>query len=247
MSSNKQDILNSLQQNQELIETIRSAYENASNNHLISINDASKLFDTIIRSTIKDLTASNISKSDNSWRSEQKSYFSGRGRQWVYIELNKMLSILDLYEEEDNYDFDQYRKNITRHGKAWARYSGSRISPVTNEPSAVFEIRYQGSKIPETKVVFVLSHNEAIELSDSDRLEDGKTPHQLNLEDTTVKSENKVNNNKKPSTKNKTDIKKEESEILDIDVSNPPATNNPDEWEDFLRNVGLNCDQKEEV
>lgn len=188
-------------------------------------------------------------KTDNSWRSEQKALFSGRGRQWIYVSLDKIDRVLEHYQNDLGKDLSDYRANVSKHGKAWVRYSGPRINPATNRPCAAFEIRYQGSKIPQTDTYYAIDHDDCLLLTEEDRLEDGKTPHQLGLEGN-IQVSKKASNPEKIEKKQKKQVKKTNqsksdfNEIFDelnsIEITNDiPASNNPQEWEDFLKKEGL--------
>jgi DNA-binding protein H-NS len=114
---------------------------------------------------------------DNTWRTEQKDLFTGRGRQWIYVPIETV----EAFREESN-----VHEFFDTHGLAWIRYSGPRI--VDNTQQAAFEVRTLGSKINAPQNLVYLPHDE-IMLNEFDRLEDGKTPHQLKLEETQSESE----------------------------------------------------------
>lgn len=117
---------------------------------------------------------------DNTWRSEQKDLFTGRGRQWVYVPID---SVEAFREESDVHQF------FDAADSAWVRYSGPRI--VDNTQQAAFEVRTSGSKISTPQNLIYLPHDE-IMLNEFNRLEDGKTPHQLKLEETQSEPENET-------------------------------------------------------
>jgi len=194
------------------------------------------------------------SKTDNSWRAEQKALFSGRGRQWIYVSLDKINKVLDHYHNDLGKDLSDYKANVEKHGKAWVRYSGPRINPASNKPCAAFEIRYQGSKIPQTDTYYAIDHDECFLLTEEDRLEDGKTPHQLGLE-VNIQANKKVVNTEKIQTKqkkqdkksnqNKSEFNKIFDELNSVEITNDiPASNNPQEWEDFLKKEGLSFEEE---
>ena len=191
-------------------------------------------------------TKSSRQSKDNSWKTEQKALFSGRGRQWIYVELKDINPVLDFHEEQ-GHDVSNYRELVNNHGKAWVRYSSARINPVTDLPCAAFEIRYQGSKVPQPGVFYAIDHDVIMNITDDMRLEDGKTPHQLNLEgDNAPSAPKKVSKPKKVKVK-KQDTSSELDELAAAlqpsapvpDESNDfPESLDPKEWEEFLMNEG---------
>lgn len=115
---------------------------------------------------------------DNSWRSEQKALFSGRGRQWIKLTIDQISSTLDEFKA-NNFDTDAYESWITAAGYAWVRYNGPRLND--GDASAAFEVRLNGSKVDSPSTLFYLSHEDAMNISDDDRLPN--TPYGLRLED----------------------------------------------------------------
>ena len=114
---------------------------------------------------------------DNTWRGEQKALFTGRGMQWIYVSNDKVFDVV-LWDDV----VTQFFKDA---GQAWVRYLGPRIEG--DEKMAAFEVRTSGSKIPGGKTIYI-SHEE-IMAGEFTRLEDGKTPAQLGLEETKVASQ----------------------------------------------------------
>ncbi|NDB66134.1 MAG: hypothetical protein EB168_10805 [Euryarchaeota archaeon] len=116
---------------------------------------------------------------DNTWRTEQKDLFSGRGRQWIYVPIEAV----EAFREESN-----VHEFFDAHGSAWVRYAGPRLSD--NVQMAAFEVRTLGSKIDAPQNLIYLPHDEImLNEFNLNRLEDGKTPHQLKLEETKSESE----------------------------------------------------------
>jgi hypothetical protein len=113
---------------------------------------------------------------DNTWRGEQQDLFAGRGRQWIYVPVEAVEAFREESEVHEYFD---------EAGKAWVRYVGPRISG--DEKMAAFEVRTSGSKVP-SKSYIMIPHDEVM-AGELDRLEDGKTPHQLGLEVTKVESQ----------------------------------------------------------
>lgn len=232
-----------------------------------SYSRLSQTMSTIMRQEIKPIMQQKRSSSsgtsnkpqtprqskNNSWKSEQKELFAGRGRQWIYVDLQDINPVLDLYEEQ-GHDVSNYRELVNNHGKAWVRYSSARINPVTDVPCAAFEIRYQGSKVPQPGVFYAIDHDIVMNITDDMRLEDGKTPHQLNLE-----GDNSPSAPKKASKPKKVKVKEQESSELDVlaeslqpsapvpDESNDfPESLDPKEWEEFLMNEGYSYDDMDD-
>lgn len=115
---------------------------------------------------------------DNTWRTEQKALFSGRGMQWIYVDIDIVNDILN----ED----DEVKPFFDAQGKAWVRYSGPRI--VDNQQMAAFELRNHGSKIPAPKNLVYLQHDVIMEEL-FERLDEGKTPFALGLESSPVEND----------------------------------------------------------
>lgn len=175
--------------------------------------------------------------SDTDWRKMQKSYFSGRGRVWVYLKTSEILSTIHEYDE---YDMSNYVNCIEKKGKAWVRYLGPGLSKKNRKKIAKFEIRFQGSKVPQNDVYHEICHEWLLENIDQiERLEDGKTPFNLGLEDfenaetTTIK---KVKSSKQIVSKVKNKDIKLKSNVT-IKESDIPASRDPKEWEEFLLKI----------
>lgn len=117
---------------------------------------------------------------DNTWRAEQQALFSGRGQQWIYVPIDSVSHLL----EEDN----EVQEFFEAAGQAWVRYAGPRIED--NTQMAAFEVRTLGSKVPMPKNLIYIPHDE-IMAGEFNRLEDGKTPAQLKLEEISQPVEDK--------------------------------------------------------
>ena len=109
---------------------------------------------------------------DNTWRAEQKALFTGRGMQWIYVPIDSVSHLL----EEDN----EVQEFFEAAGQAWVRYAGPRIED--NTQMAAFEVRTLGSKVPTPKNLIYIPHEEIMS-GEFNRLEEGKTPAQLKLEE----------------------------------------------------------------
>lgn len=117
---------------------------------------------------------------DNTWRSEQQALFSGRGQQWIYVPIDSVSHLL----EEDN----EVQEFFEAAGQAWVRYAGPRIED--NTQMAAFEVRTLGSKVPSPKNLIYIPHDDIMS-GEFTRLEDGKTPAQLKLEEISQPVEDK--------------------------------------------------------
>ena len=113
---------------------------------------------------------------DTTWRSELKSMFSGRGRQWIKVTHEFIQPYLDKFDE-DGIDTKDYRSWIESKGHAWVRFNGPRIHNGVN--SGGFEIRTSGSKIDHPKQLCYIPSDELIE-DKIDRLPG--TPFSMGLE-----------------------------------------------------------------
>lgn len=111
---------------------------------------------------------------DNTWRSEQKALFTGRGQQWIYVELDQVSEVIS--------DDDEVTPFFKEAGQAWVRYAGPRMDG--DNQVAAFEVRTSGSKVPGGKLIYI-AHDEVMS-GEFTRLQDGKTPAQLGLEETKV-------------------------------------------------------------
>ena len=200
----------------------------------------------VLNNSIKPISTVSLSnKKDNSWRIEQKQKFSGRGRQWVFVSLDEINLTLERLRSE-GFDTTSYEENINREGKAWVRYSGPKLG-FNNLPVASFEVRLEGST-KNSKALYYHDNNEVDKL---ERLPDGKTPKKLKLEeDPSNIPKIKINLN---STKNinnvdvlnKKTIKKKANESKDLITNDvlpePPKSNDPEVWEEFLDKEDLNA------
>lgn len=114
---------------------------------------------------------------DNTWRSDQKALFSGRGNQWIKVSIEDVQPTLSLFQGV-GIDVDDYARWTNNAGYAWVRYAGPRIND--GEPSAAFEVRTGGSKIDHPKQLFYMPHDLAMCITAEDRLPN--TPYALGLE-----------------------------------------------------------------
>ena len=110
-----------------------------------------------------------------SWKISQKSHFGGRGAKWVRVEGELYQKLLERIEELKDFDFSNLLEHFNTAGFGWIRYS----KPVgtDNQQQAAFEIRWAGSKVDCPKSLFIISSDDAVNLT---RL--GATPFKLGLE-----------------------------------------------------------------
>ena len=206
--------------------------------------DYRKEVESLLKENVKPLT-SRSGKSGDDWRSEIKSKFSGRGAKWVFVSLENIEPRLKVLELE-GIDCSDYRKNITKLGKAWIRFSGPRIN--NDIKCASFEIRTEGSTIDHPKqlhLIYIDGLDNVIETMPG-------TPKALKLEEDSAPM---------PKTKKKDKIKEVEIDTSSVQVlaneinneledevvlSEPPQSDDPKEWESFLAAEGL-IDEELEV
>jgi hypothetical protein len=190
-------------------------------------------------------TVSVTNKKDNTWRNEQKQKFSGRGRQWVFVSLSQISKTIERLNAE-GFDTSSYEENINRLGKAWVRYSGPKLG-YDNLPVASFEVRLKGS----TKNSKALYYHDNNDLDNLERLPDGKTPKKLMLEEDpsnipkikiNIDKSKKVNNVDVLNKKTVKEIVNESKDLITNDVlPEPPLSNDPEAWEEFLDKEDLNA------
>ena len=113
---------------------------------------------------------------DNSWRSWLKEAYSGRGNQWIRVELDDIQPTLDRLCDE-GHDVSNYTTWINNAGYAWVRYAGPRIN--NESPCAAFEVRINGSRLDHPGLFHYIDAD--IALGITERLPN--TPFALRLED----------------------------------------------------------------
>tara|TARA_B100001093_G_scaffold516557_1_gene595632 strand:+ start:244 stop:909 length:666 start_codon:yes stop_codon:yes gene_type:complete len=135
----------------------------------------------ILKDEVGSFRGKRVTTGNTGWRNEIKSMFSGRGRQWIKVGVDKVTPRLDKFDE-DGIDTLDYRKWIESKGYAWIRFNGARINDGVN--CGGFEIRTSGSKIDHPKQLCYIPMDE---LSD-DKIERlSGTPHSMSLEVITEK------------------------------------------------------------
>lgn len=186
-----------------------------------------KDIEKILKDHIKPLTKKENNINGTSWRIDISKRFKGRGAKWFFVSLENIEPTLKKFES-DCVVCETYRKNITKLGKAWIRFSGTRIR--NGNKCAAFEVRTKGSTIDHPKqlhLVCIDDLDSVIEIMPG-------TPKALKLEeDSAPKPYNHV--------KNKT---KEDKQILlsekdEVELPNSPNSNDPEDWEAFLEAEGL--------
>jgi len=116
------------------------------------------------------------SGTDNTWRADLKEAYSGRGNQWVRVELDEIQPTLDRLCD-DGYDVEGYTNWVNNAGYGWVRFSGGRV--VDGNNVAAFEVRLYGSKKDHPGIYHYMDADVALALTD--RLPN--TPYALRLED----------------------------------------------------------------
>ncbi len=199
--------------------------------------DYRKEVESLLKENIKPLTARSGKAGDN-WRSEVKAQFSGRGAKWVFVSLECIEPTLAKFEAE-GIDCADYRKNITKLGKAWIRFNGPRI--INSIQCAGFEVRTEGSTIDHPKQLHMIN---IAGLSDLIETMPG-TPKALKLEeDSAPMPKTKVKEKAKEiviETKPVKEIAEEINSELEAEVvlNEVPESGDPAEWEAFLKAEGL--------
>ena len=191
-----------------------------------------KHIDALIKTDIKHLCSGSgktANGSGSDWRREQKAMFAGRGAKWVQVALDVVNPKLDEFEE-DGIDCSAYRAWTTQAGYAWIRYSGPRVDPKSKAHMAAFEVRTSGSKDDHPKQLLLLN---------AAGLDDiitplGGTPHSEKLE--VIAS---------PSEVKEVEVEVEKTEVNEVEssdnetLSDAPSSNDPKDWEAFLKAEGL--------
>lgn len=185
----------------------------------------------ILKVHIKPLTKEIKNNKNNSWRTELKQRFAGRGAKWVFVSLENIESRLSVLELE-GIDCSDYRKNINKLGKAWIRFSGARIN--NGIKCAAFEVRTEGSTIDHPKqlhLIYIDSLDDLIETMPG-------TPKSLKIEEDSapMPRKPKVIPARRAS---QTESTQELSQEINVELNKSPDSNNPDDWEAFLAAEGL--------
>ena len=164
----------------------------------------------ILKDEVGSFRGKRVTTGNTGWRTDIKSIFSGRGRQWIKVGIDKVLPRLDKFDE-DGIDTSDYRNWIESKGYAWIRFNGPRINDGVN--CGGFEIRTSGSKIDHPKQLCYIPMDELSE----DKIERlSGTPHSMSLE---VITEKVVEESVVEEVKEKTDQDEvnEDTEIVEED------------------------------
>ena len=171
----------------------------------------------ILKDEVGSLKGKRVTSGDTGWRTEIKSMFSGRGRQWIKVGIDKVTPRLDKFDE-DGIDTSEYRKWIKSKDYAWIRFNGARINDGVN--CGGFEIRTSGSKIDHPKQLCYIPMDELSE----DKIERlSGTPHSMSLEVITEKVEEKT-------IEENTNLDEE----IDTEETTEEVTNEDEEAEDEI-------------
>jgi hypothetical protein len=198
-----------------------------------NFTDYRKNIESILRENIKPISSrSGKNSGGDSWRKELKQRFSGRGAKWVFVSLENIESSLSALELE-GIDCSDYRKNINKLGKAWIRFSGSRINDGIK--CAAFEVRTGGSTIDHPKqlhLIYIDGLDDVIETMPG-------TPKGLKIEEESAPMPSKPKVKKvKPVASNKSELDMLAQEI-NVELNESPDSNDPEDWEAFLAAEGL--------
>ena len=193
--------------------------------------------DQLINDSIKPMCGgSSKSLGGTDWRSIQKSKFSGKGAKWIKVSVESLSETLDNFVTE-GIDVKDYVSWIESAGYAWIRYAGPRVAKGIQV--AAFEVRTSGSKIDHPKQ---LHYIQDAMLNDIERL--SNTPHALKLE---VSNDNEVI---KPSDAKAVEPKEEKQSdvepVEEKEVISAPESDNPEEWEAYLNDLGLAAEVEDE-
>ena len=200
----------------------------------------------LLKEHIKPLSSRSAKSADGTdWKSQIKAQFSGRGAKWVFVSLAEIEDTLKEFEAQ-NLDCSDYRKYTSEQQKAWIRFSGPRLN--NGKQCAAFEVRITGSTIDHPKQLHYID----IEVMDTVIEAMPGTPKALKLEEDSKpmpaakKKEPKVEQPKEEEVK--TDIAMLAADINDelaneveeeVELNEPPQSDDPAEWEAFLAAEGL--------
>lgn len=202
----------------------------------------------LLKEHIKPLSSRSAKSADGTdWKSQIKAQFGGRGAKWVFVSLDEIEDTLKEFEAQ-SIDCSDYRKHTEKLQKAWIRFSGPRLK--NGKQCAAFEVRLTGSTVDHPKQLHYID----IEVMDSVIEAMPGTPKALKLEEDSKpmpaakKKEPKVEQPKEEEVKTDVaslaeDINDElsnEVEEEEVELNEPPQSDDPAEWEAFLAAEGLN-------
>lgn len=200
------------------------------------VTEFKRHIDRLIKDKIKPLCSSQgKSYSGSDWRSEQKLRFMGRGEKWCKVSIESLRDTLSGFENK-GIDITSYKSWIDNAGYGWVRYAGPRV--VNGQHVASFEVRTGGSTIDHPKQLHYISNT----LMD-DIVKLGGTPHSMKLETVVNKTEDIVNDDEVSVNE---ETPSQEVEVTEEVVNQPPQSDDPQEWEEYLNNEGLGSDQYED-
>lgn len=194
-----------------------------------------KYLNNLINDDIKPYCNKSGKSAGDDWRSELKSMFGGRGKKWVFVSLVEIEPTLRAFENQ-NIDCTNYRTFTTKANKAWIRFSGPRVN--NGQQCAAFEVRTESSTIDHPKQL----HYVPVDLLEGLIETMPNTPHALKLEQDSAPKPNKPKAKSTPkpkkskSTPNKLETLAEE---INVELNEPPQSDDPSDWEAFLQAEGL--------
>ena len=223
-----------------------------------------KHLDQLINAKVKPLCGGKGKSSvDGDWRSELKARFSGRGAKWVIVSLGEINPTISELESQ-GVDCNDYKTYIEANGAAWIRFAGPRVAKGNN--CASFEVRTGGSTIDHPKQL----HYIPVSLLEETIRPLGGTPHSLKLEQLAMTPiVNEVSSEVLLDEPNDTVIGDfvvsspvvEDDDEVEIELSayeldplddggsawadddnEAPETDDPAEWEEFLKTQGLSAE-----
>lgn len=143
-------------------------------------------------------------KRDDDWRSDQLEFFGGRGRKWIYVDIETVNPVLEELESQ-GVDVTNYRNDIEAAGKAWIRYQGPRVNE--GVASAMFWLWPEGSRGVvgnlDKQYHIYLAHDDIVNIEFV-----GGTPYKLGLEandipKSLIAAESKSDDNAESKSENK--------------------------------------------
>lgn len=218
-----------------------SLIENLFNDFIASggspkVTEFKRHIDRLIKDKIKPLCSGRGSSAvdGSSWRSVQKARFAGRGAKWQEVSNDELSLTLDRLDDE-GFDTADYRSWTEAADKSWIRYAGPRVTSGKN--MAAFEVRTVGSTYDCPKSLHYIADDE---LDNLIKPLEG-TPHSLKLEVIATKDEVKPSD--EPVSDETVEEVEEEVTEPEAEAIEPPTSDNPEDWEDFLASEGLGADQ----
>ena len=213
MDTKTQNIFNVINNNENLVNSIMSAYSSALSetgdaSYTRFMNAVKQVANTHLKPTVSTSRAS--SGGSNGWKDNIKAEFSGRGRQWFYVPIEAVSEALNNFDNNGD-NTENYRNDIQNEGKAWVRFVA--ISGSEDQPHLRVEVRINGSREDHPQNRINIPMPDPVE-----RLEDGKTPYALGLEANSKRPERKTKSDNATQQNNEnTDDNNEMSSVSEID------------------------------